>query len=103
MPGCGKGELIMRLSSSVVRAATHASVSRAVQHRPIHDPDIRRRPAPRYRSLGKLRLPRITTRRWVIAVAIMAAAFWVSVLGARSHFYAIRAGQHGLMEWALPC
>ena len=31
-------------------------------------------------------------------MAIMAADFWVSVLGARSHSYAIRAGDHGLME-----
>ena len=45
-----------------------------------------------------MRLPRMTTRRWMIAVAIMAAGFWVSVLGARSHSYAIRAGHHGLME-----
>jgi hypothetical protein len=45
-----------------------------------------------------MRLPRMTTRRWMVAVAVMAAGLWVIVLGARSHSYAIRAGHHGLME-----
>jgi hypothetical protein len=45
-----------------------------------------------------MRLPRMTTRRWMVAVVIAAAGLCVSVLGARSHSYAIRAGHHGLME-----
>ena len=45
-----------------------------------------------------MRLPRMTTRRWTVAVAIMATGLRVSVLGARSYSYAIRAGHHGRME-----
>jgi hypothetical protein len=45
-----------------------------------------------------MRLPRMTTRRWMVAVMIAAAGLCVSVLGARSHSYTIRAGHHGLME-----
>jgi hypothetical protein len=46
-----------------------------------------------------MRLPRMTTRGWMVAVAIVATGLWVSVLGARSYSYANRGGHHSLMEF----
>jgi hypothetical protein len=45
-----------------------------------------------------MRLPRMTTRRWMIVVAIVANGSGAWILRARSHTYAIESGYHSLME-----
>jgi hypothetical protein len=45
-----------------------------------------------------MRLPRMTTRRWMVIVVVIAACLVPIVLSARSHSYAIRAGYHSLKE-----
>jgi hypothetical protein len=41
----------------------------------------------------------MTTRRWMIAVAIVAIGLGAWILGARSRAYAVQAGNHGYREF----
>jgi hypothetical protein len=45
-----------------------------------------------------MRLPRMTTRRWMVVVAVVAIGFALWILGVRSRSYAIQANYHGMQE-----
>jgi hypothetical protein len=45
-----------------------------------------------------MRPPRMTTRRWMLAVAIMAVGLGAWMLSVRSRAYAVQAGNHGVRE-----
>jgi hypothetical protein len=45
-----------------------------------------------------MRLPRMTTRRWMVAVAVAAIGLGAWVLVVRSREYAVQAGNHGHHE-----
>src|SRR5690349_6570565 len=51
------------------------------------------------RAAPSMRLPRMTTRRWMVTVGIVALGLGACMLVARSRGYAVQAANHGYQEF----